>query len=86
RIAVGDTSMTVTSRSEEGNVKEEITIAREGDGLEIGFNSKYLLDVLKVISDDEVYMEFNSSVSPCMVKPVEGDAYEYLILPVRISN
>jgi DNA polymerase-3 subunit beta len=86
RISVGDTSMTVTSRSEEGNVKEEITIAREGDGLEIGFNSKYLLDVLKVISDDEVHMEFNSSVSPCMVKPVDGDTYEYLILPVRIPT
>ncbi|MBQ8589937.1 MAG: DNA polymerase III subunit beta [Firmicutes bacterium] len=86
RISVGDTTMTVTSRSEEGNVKEEINIAREGDGLEIGFNSKYLLDVLKVVSDDEVYLEFNSSVSPCMIRPVEGDAFEYLVLPVRISN
>ena len=45
RISVGDTSMTVTSRSEEGNVKEEINIAREGDGLEIGFNSKSTLDM-----------------------------------------
>ena len=86
RISVGDASMTVTSRSEEGNVKEEITIAREGEGLEIGFNSKYLLDVLKVVGDDEINMEFNSSISPCMIKPVEGDAYEYLVLPVRISN
>ena len=86
RMTVGDNTMTITSRSEEGNVKEEIAIAREGDGLEIGFNSKYLLDVMKVVSDDEIHMEFNSSVSPCMVKPVEGDAFEYLVLPVRISN
>jgi len=86
RISVDDTFMTVTSRSEEGNVKEEIAISREGDPLEIGFNSKYLLDVMKVVSDDEIYMEFNSSVSPCMIKPIEGDGFEYLVLPVRISN
>ncbi len=86
RMAIDETSMTVTSRSEEGNVKEEISIAREGQNLEIGFNSKYLLDVMKVIDDDEIHMEFNSSVSPCMIKPVEGDAFEYLVLPVRISN
>ncbi|WP_130863089.1 DNA polymerase III subunit beta [Bacilliculturomica massiliensis] len=86
KISVGDGTLTITSRSEEGNVKEEVAIVRDGEDLEIGFNSKYVLDVLKVVSDDEVAMEFNNSVSPCLVKPVEGDAYEYLILPVRISG
>lgn len=86
RISVEENCMVVTSRSEEGNVKEELAITKEGDTLEIGFNSKYLLDVLKAVTDDEISMEFNSSVSPCLIKPVEGDAFEYLILPVRISN
>ena len=86
KMITGANKMILTSRSEEGNVKEEVAIEREGNDLEIGFNSKYLLDVFKVISDNEIIMEFNSSVTPCLVKPVDKNDYEYLILPVRISN
>lgn len=76
----------ITSRSEEGNVKEEVFIEKEGADLDIGFNSKYILDVVKVLNDENIVMEFNTSVSPCLIKPVEGRKYEYLVLPVRISN
>lgn len=86
RIALDSSFLTITSRSEEGNVREEVAIVREGDFLEIGFNSKYLLDVMKAVGDEEIYLEFNSSISPCMIKPIEGDGFEYLVLPVRISN
>ncbi len=76
----------ITSRSEEGNVKEEVFVEKEGTDLEIGFNAKYILDVLKVVNDEEVSMEFNTSVSPCLIKPLKGEGFEYLILPVRIST
>jgi len=76
----------ITSRSEEGNVKEEVFIEKEGSDLDIGFNSKYLLDVLKAVNDETINLEFNTSVSPCLIKPVEGIEYEYLVLPVRIST
>lgn len=76
----------ITSRSEEGNVKEEVFVEKEGTDLDIGFNSKYVLDVLKAVSDESLVMEFNTGVSPCLIKPVEGKDYEYLVLPVRISS
>ena len=85
KMAITEDRVYITSRSEEGNVKEEVFCEREGNNLEIGFNSKYIMDVLKVLSDEEVYMEFNSSVSPCLIKPVEGDSFVYLILPVRMA-
>lgn len=85
RLSIIDDKISITSRSEEGNVKEEVFIDKEGIDLEIGFNAKYILDVLKVITDEELIMEFNSSVSPCIVKPLEGNRFEYLILPVRIA-
>lgn len=85
KFSIADDKITITSRSEEGNVKEEVFIEKEGKDLEIGFNSKYVMDVLKAISDEEIRMEFNTGVSPCLMKPAEGDAYEYLVLPVRIS-
>ena len=75
----------ITSRSEEGNSKETISTEMEGENLVIGFNSKYVSDVLKAVSDEEVVLEMSSPVSPCLIKPIEGDSYTYLVLPVRIS-
>ena len=86
KISIKNELMTVTSRSEEGNVKEEIIVDKEGNDIEIGFNSKFVIDVLKAIDDEKISLNFKNGVSPCVVKPVEGNAYEYLILPVRIPS
>ena len=86
KMTIKNDLLTVTSRSEEGNVKEQIVMEKTGDDLEIGFNSKFVIDVLKVIDDEEISMVFKTGTSPCVVRPVEGDAYEYLILPVRIPT
>ena len=86
KMIIKNDLMTITSRSEEGNVKEEIIVEKNGSDLEIGFNSKFVLDVLKVIDDEQITLNFKSGVSPCVVKPVDGDQYEYLILPVRIPS
>lgn len=86
RLEIKDNIMEITSKSEEGNVKEEIIISKEGNDLTIGFNSKYLIDVLKVVDDESINMLFNTNVSPCLIKPISGDSFEYLVLPVRISQ
>ena len=86
KLAISDNLITITSRSEEGNVREDVLAQKTGDDLEIGFNAKYVLDVLKVIDDDEIIMKFNTGITPCLVHPVEGNSYEYLILPVRITG
>jgi DNA polymerase-3 subunit beta len=85
KFKVEDDKITIKSRSEEGNVKEEVPAKKEGSDIEIGFNSKYIIDVLKVLEDEEILIEFVSSVKPCVIKPVTGIGYEYLVLPVRIS-
>ena len=76
----------ITSKSEEGDVKEEILIDKKGDDLVIGFNSKYLIDCLKNVEDEEINLLFNTSITPCLIKPLEGDNFEYLVLPVRITS
>lgn len=79
-------SMAISSRSDEGSVVEEVLIEKSGDDIEIGFNAKYLIDILKVIDDEEIELNMNNPISPCLVKPTEGIRYEYLILPVRITK
>jgi len=77
--------LTITSKSEEGDVKEEIIMEKTGEDIVIGFNSKYISDVLKVVDEEELLMEFNTPTSPCLIKQIEGNRFEYLVLPVRIT-
>ena len=86
KLSIQDTIITLTSKSEEGNVKEEIIVNKDGDDLDIGFNAKYVLDVLKSIDDEEIVLLFKSGTDPCIVKPIEGDKYVYLVLPVRLAT
>lgn len=85
RLVISDENLTISSQSDEGQLREEMIVEKEGSDLEIGFNVKYLLEVFKATDDEQIIMEFNTNISPCIVKPLEGDEYEYLILPVRIS-
>lgn len=78
-------SLHISSNSEMGEVDEVIKIDAEGESIEIAFNSRYLIDALKVIDSEEIYMHFISPVSPCLIIPCDGTMYTYLLLPVRIS-
>lgn len=80
--------ITLTSDSEEGSAEERIVaneVKASGDAeLLIGFNGQYLMDALKAIDDEVIEMGFRSKVDPCVIRPIEGNDYTYLILPVRI--
>ena len=86
RMAFSADTMAITSNAELGDVHEELDARLDGDPLDIAFNAKYITDVIRNITDDELCMHFNSNVSPCIVKPREGDQFLYLILPVRVFN
>jgi len=78
--------LTVSSRADEGRGRETIPIDKEGDDIEIGFDARFVNEALKSIVDERIVMEFSTSVSPCLIRPEEGDRYTYLILPVRLST
>lgn len=86
KIDIKEGNMNISANSELGKVDENIMINLEGKDVVIAFNSKYLTDLFRVIEDDFVYMYFNSSIAPCVIKPYQGDGYLYLILPIRINN
>jgi len=79
-------SVKMTTVTALGRASDECRIEGNGDGLEIGFNNKYLLDALKAVPDNEIRILLNSGVSPCMIVPVgDEDNYHYMILPVRLK-
>ena len=67
-------------------MEEKLEITCEGKDLEIAFNVKYMMDILKNISDEEINIRFKKNINPCIIYPAdESDRYLYLILPVRVS-
>ncbi len=81
-----DGAMEMTASAERGDVREELEIGFEGNELAIAFNSRYLTDIIHNIDGERICMCFNSNVSPCMIKPVEGNEFTFLVLPVRVFN
>lgn len=58
----------------------------DGEGLEIGFNNRYLQDALKAAPTDKIEICLNSGSTPCVVVPEDGsDKFIYMILPVRLK-
>ena len=59
-----------------------------GNGLEIGFNNKYILDALKAANAETLRNSLNTPISPCIIQPEEGDnqdQFRYMVLPVRLK-
>ena len=87
KVSVDIGKIVISCKNQAGDAKEEIFLSTEGKNLEVGFNPKYFLDALKAIEDEEVYVEFGSSLSPSIIKSVdETDDYVYMILPIRIQE
>lgn len=61
-------------------------VSGDGNGLEIGFNNRYLMDALRYAPADKVKIELNTGVSPAIIVPVEGEEnFLYMVLPVRLK-
>ncbi len=86
KVNVDIGKVTISCTNQTGDAKEEIFVSTEGKNLEAGFNPKYFLDSLKSIDDEEVYVEFGTSISPCLIKSVENNDYVYMILPIRLKE
>ena len=68
-----------------GKAEDVCLCEGSGDGLEIGFNDRYLMDALKAAGKDELLLCLNTSSSPCILKAADGsEDFTYMILPVRL--
>ncbi len=84
QVDIGKVIISCTNQT--GDAKEELFVSTEGKNLEAGFNPKYFLDSLKVVEDEEVFVEFGTSISPCLIKSTENNDYTYMILPIRLKE
>ena len=75
-----------SERAEYGDVADELPVDYDGEELKIGFNAKYLLDVLSVAGQSElIEMKLKGSLNPCLIQLPEDSSFLSVVMPLRIE-
>ncbi len=74
-----------SEKADYGEVVDEIEVGYEGDPFQIGFNSRYLLDVLVVIESEDIKLECKNSMSPTIIKSTVDESFLSVIMPLRVE-
>jgi DNA polymerase-3 subunit beta len=73
------------SNPDQGEASEDIEVAYGGDPLTIGFNARYLIDVLGVHGDgDVIELGFTDEVGPGVLRGSQDPEYTYVVMPMRL--
>ena len=76
----------LSAKTANGDAKDVCRIDGDGQGLEIGFNNRYLMDALRFAPADELKLELNTGISPAILVPTDGEeSFLYMVLPVRLK-
>ena len=77
----------LSAKTGNGEAKDVCRLSGDGEGLEIGFNNRYLMEALRYAPADTVRIELNTGVSPAIIVPVDGEEnFLYMVLPVRLKS
>ena len=79
-----DTLDLVAEDPEFGDAHESLPIDYQSEDLTIGFNARYLLDVLQLIKDETVTLMLTDELSPGIIRPLEEQGFLAVVMPVRI--
>jgi DNA polymerase-3 subunit beta len=82
-LKAGNLTLSATS-PEAGSASEEIEVKYAGAALEIGFNSRYLLDITQQIEGDGVQFALADAASPTLVRDIADPSALYVLMPMRV--
>jgi DNA polymerase-3 subunit beta len=90
-LNINDGSLTISAQDLDfsNEATEQLSCSYDGDALTIGFNAKFLIEMLNVLESDEVIMELSTSTRAGILLPSEKEEEEdilMLVMPVMLSN
>jgi len=85
RLVLGsDQLKIICTNSEQEEAEEELEVGYKGEGLDIGFNITYLLDVLQNLATDQVVISLGDANSSALITMHDRADYKYVVMPMRI--
>ena len=86
KLAFKNDCVIITSNNPDvGKACETVSATVKGNEIEIAFNAKYVTDILKNITSDNLIFSLNTPLSPASIRPTSDETYNYIITPVRIN-
>ena len=74
----------ISSSPENGTATEDVLVQYEGEEIEIGFDSKYIFEMINQLDEEKLVLEFNDSTSPLIVKESSNNDLIYVLMPMRV--
>jgi DNA polymerase-3 subunit beta len=68
-----------------GTATEDVDAKYEGAEMTVAFNPNFLIEGVEAVSGDEVALDTLDALKPATLRPIDSDAYLYLLMPVRVS-
>jgi DNA polymerase-3 subunit beta len=85
KLAIDKGTLTVSATSpENGTAIEEVEVRYQATPLEIGFNSRYLLDITEQIEGEAVLFAMADAASPTIVRDSADTSALYVLMPMRV--
>lgn len=85
RCSISADEIKLSCSTSVGRANDMIPASVTGSDVEIGFNNRYLLDALKNADTDEVRVLLNGSLQPMIIRPVSGQSFTFLVVPMRLA-
>ena len=83
-LSSSETKLSTNNPSQEEG-EDSVSCSYSGENLDIGFNLTYLIEVIDVISSDNIVLQLNNSDSGCLISSKDNDALnKYIIMPMRV--
>ena len=84
KLKFADNTLAITANTPDiGSGRESIAIQYTGPEIEVAFNPVYLMDPLKILEGDEIYVELTDSLSPGVIK--SNTPFLYVLMPMRTN-
>jgi DNA polymerase III subunit beta len=85
KLALSDGKLTLSvTNPDSGSATEEIEVEYGSDALDIGFNSRYLLDITDQIDTETALLKLADPGSPTVIQDKEGSSALYVLMPMRV--
>ncbi len=85
KLEIGGERMVLSANSpDQGSATEEVAVTFDGEPLEIGFNSRYLLDIASQVDGDNTQFLLGDAASPTIIRDVGDDSALYVLMPMRV--
>ncbi len=82
-LIINNSQLEAKVSAQEGSMEELIPVKQDGEDIDLHVNSRFVLDILKIMEDKEMIIDFHGNDGPLIFRLLDDHTYLYLVLPIK---